>query len=289
MNEKELNQDIKILKNNKVKNNPKLENNLNLSQIMSSLKDLKNTKIENIFQKYNNNEKKEQDKIIKEDKKERIIELMDGKLNISNNENFKSEEEDETFSDISNNSNSSSSIMSFKKYKSKRGGKLELKNVINYRGNKRTIIKRKKYYIYQLLQRWWYALPKWPPDDYDTKELLTKNKLRLVEGKNWKKETDINSDDFQKCIELPGYKYVYFTKDGKIFDFRPEKGKPSFNNLMKLNNIEIHQHLVNALKKQLEELEKRNNINELKLIKQISNQLKIEKLNLKHIQNTQNT
>ena len=151
------------------------------------------------------------------------------------------------------------------------------------KSNKRTILKRKKYYVHQLLQRWWYALPPWPPDNYDTSEKLRENKLRLVEEKNWKKEVEINSDDFKKCLELPGYKYVYITKDGKIYDFRPEKDKPSFNNLMKLDNIELHQYLVNALKKQLEELEKRNFINEKNLRINVKNQLKIAKINLANI------
>jgi hypothetical protein len=213
-------------------------------------------------------------------------------------ENNGEEEEDEEYSKSNSMSGSNSDI-------EKKNSKLKLinkyrrhydtesafkKKVASYKkSNKRTILKRKKYYVYQLLKRWWYALPPWPPENIDVSEKLKQNKLRLIEEKNWKKEVEINSDDFKKCIELPGYKYVYITKEGKVYDFRPEEGKPSFNNLMKLDDIELHQYLVNALKKQLEELEKRNNINEFKLIKQISNQLKIEKLNLKHIQNTQNT
>lgn len=168
---------------------------------------------------------------------------------------------------------------------SKINSKINKINKVNYKkGNKRTILKRKKYYVYQLLQRWWYTLPKWPPENLDMSEKLKENKLRLVEEKNWKKEVEINSDDFKKCIELPGYKYIYITKDGKVYDFRPEKDKPSFNNLMKFSDIELHKHLVNALKKQLEELDKRNYFSEKNLRQNIRNQLAIAKLNLKRIQ-----
>ena len=45
--------------------------------------------------------------------------------------------------------------------------------------------------MHQLLQRWWYALPKWPPDNLDVSEKLKENKLRLVEEKNWKKGHDL--------------------------------------------------------------------------------------------------
>ena len=97
------------------------------------------------------------------------------------------------------------------------------------------------------------------------------------------KEVEVNSDNYKKCLEFPGYKYVYLSKDGKIYDFRPEKDKPNFNNLMKLNNIELRQYLVKALKNQLEELEKRNFISEKLIRENIRNQYKISKLNLKHI------
>ena len=221
----------------------------------------------------------------------------DNDFSISNedNNNKIQEEEDESFSipseEHSNNINDESTKINKKKKKksddkiSKINSKIKKNNTINYKkGNKRTILKRKKYYVYQLLQRWWYALPKWPPDDLDVTEKLRENKLRLVEEKNWKKEVELTSDDFKKCIELPGYKYVYMTKDGKIYDFRPEKDKPSFTNLMKMSDLELHRHLVNALKKQLEELDKRNYYTEKELRQNIRNQLVIAKLNLKHIQ-----
>ena len=170
-------------------------------------------------------------------------------------------------------------------YKRHYENKSTMKKKINFykKSNKKTILKRKEYYVHQLLQRWWYALPPWPPENLDINDKLKENKLRLVEEKNWKKEVSINSDDFQKCIELPGYKYVYITKEGKIYDFRPQEGKPSFNNLMKLNDIELHQYIIKALKNQLNELEKRNYISEKKLRNDIKSQLEIAKNNLSNL------
>ena len=83
---------------------------------------------------------------------------------------------------------------------------------------------------------------------------MKENKLRPVEEKNLKKELEINSDNFKKCVELPGYKYVYFTKEEKVYDLTPKAGKPSFNNLMKLNDIELHQYIVKTLQNQLNDL-----------------------------------
>ena len=204
-------------------------------------------------------------------------------------ENNVEEEEDEEYSKSNSVSDSNSDI-------EKKNSKLKLinkyrrhydtestfkKKVASYKkSNKRTILKRKKYYVYQLLKRWWYALPPWPPENIDVSEKLKKNKLRLIEEKNWKKEVEINSDDFKKCIELPGYKYVYITKEGKVYDFRPEEGKPSFNNLMKLNDIELHQYIVKGLKAQLDILNKKNFNSEKNLRNQIKNKLKIAQTNL---------
>ena len=161
----------------------------------------------------------------------------------------------------------------------------ETKNKIyNYnKSNKITILKRKEVYVNQLLQRWWYALPPWPPENYNTSYKLRKNKLKVVDLTKWNIKPNINSKNYKKCIELPGYKYVYLTYDGKVYDFRPKKNKPTFNNLMKLNDIELHENLVKALKNQLNDLEKRNYYSEADLRENIKNQLEIAETNLKHL------
>ena len=258
--------------------------------------------------KNSENEKVYNDIILKEDNKENDKELVEGNKNneneeekevnndyvesIENNDDMSDNEEEnedlysvssDNISDTSFNPEDKSKLI--KIYRRRNDNDKALKNKIpSYKkGNKKTILKRKKYYVHQLLQRWWYSLPIWPPEDYDTNEKLRENNLRLVEEKNWKKEAEINSDNYKKCIELPGYKYVYLTKDGKVYDFRPEEGKPTFNNLMKLNDVELHQHIVNALRKQLDELEKNNFLSEKKLRTKIKNELKIAKKNLEHL------
>ena len=216
--------------------------------------------------------------IIEKDKEE-TIELKedeDDDFSFSNKIDLNSESESEKEKEKEDNSK----IINI--YKRHYENKSTMKKKINFykKSNKKTILKRKEYYVHQLLQRWWYALPPWPPNNYDTSQKLEENKLRLVQEENWKKEIDINSDNYKKCVELPGYKYVYITKEGKIFDFRPEEGKPSYNNLMKLSDIDLHQYIVTALKNQLNDLEKKNYYSEVKLKNDIKNQLKIAKRNL---------
>ena len=124
---------------------------------------------------------------------------------------------------------------------------------------KSVILKPKGTLVYELLERWWYALPDWPPNNYDDTQKLIENRLRLVKINDWRREPKYK-DNFEKCMELPGFKYVYLNSEGKVFDFRPEEGKPSYNNLIKLSEVKLSEYLVIAYKGQLEELEKRNSI-----------------------------
>ena len=269
------------------------------------------TKLINKKRKNSEDEKDDNEIILKKEIKEDNRESIEGNENKENEEEkglnndyvesiedddmSDNEEENEDLYSISSDNISDTSFSQedksklIKKYRRRNDNEKTLKNKIpSYKkGNKKTILKRKKYYVHQLLQRWWYSLPMWPPENYDISEKLRENNLRLVEEKNWKKEAEINSDNYKKCIELPGYKYVYLTKDGKIYDFRPEEGKPTFNNLMKLSDIELHQHIVNALRKQLDELEKKNFLSEKKLRTKIKNELKIAKKNLEHLKGNQ--
>ena len=271
----------------------------------------KESKLLNKKRENSENEKDDNEIILKEENNEDDKESLEGNDINENeeekgidNDNVKSlenddmsdnEEEDEDLYSISSDNISDTSFNPedksklIKIYRRRNDNNKALKDKIpSYKeGNKNTILKRKKYYVHQLLQRWWYSLPMWPPENYDTSEKLRENNLRLVEEKNWKKEAEINSDNYKKCIELPGYKYVYLTKDGKVHDFRPEEGKPTFNNLMKLSDIELHQHIVNALRNQLDELEKNKFLSEKKLRTKIKNELKIAKKNLEHLKGKQ--
>ena len=270
------------------------------------------TKLLNKKRKNSKNEKDDNEIILKDENNEDDKESLKGNENNENEEKkgnnndyvesienddeiSDNEEENEDLYSISSDNISDTSFNPedksklIKKYRRRNDNDKTLKDKIpSYKkGNKNTILKRKKYYVHQLLQRWWYSLPMWPPENYDTSEKLRENNLRLVEEKNWKKEAEINSDNCKKCLELPGYKYVYLTKDGKVYDFRPEEGKPTFNNLMKLSDIELHQHIVNALRNQLDQLEKNNFLSEKKLRTKIKNELKIAKKNLEHLKGKQ--
>ena len=87
------------------------------------------------------------------------------------------------------------------------------------------------------------------------------------------KEPKLDKDNYEKCFELPGFKYVYLNTDGKVFDFRPEEGKPSYNNFIKLSEKQLYEYLIKALKTQLEVLEKQNSVQQNNLKKSIKEKL----------------
>ena len=174
---------------------------------------------------------------------------------------------------------SQSSTTSFSSYKNKKRNLTKNKSNINL--TKKRVIKtsskkiknNQSNLVNELLCRWWYALPQWPPEDYDISDKLREKKLRLINIKGWKKEPKNDEKGYEKCIQLPGFKYVVSDSNGKIYDFRPQKGKPSYSNFIKMPKKQLCRLLLEALKKQLEELNNRKIVSEQELRKTIKNKL----------------
>ena len=144
-------------------------------------------------------------------------------------------------------------------------------------------MKPKSSLVYKILKRWWYALPKWPPENYDPSETLKENKLRVVQLADWKKEPNIDENNFNKCFELSGFKCVYLDANGMTHDLRPQENKPSYNSLMKKPDTELYQLLVTALQKQLEELNAIDSKQNTTLKKDLQNELKLAENSLHKI------
>ena len=208
-----------------------------------------------------------------EDEDDSYDEDYDEEDDKSYSEGDESESSEENYSsESSKNKKPSNNPQSHKKIISK-SNNISTKKESGISSTKKITLKPKGILVNELLKRWWYALPPWPPENYDTSEKLKENKLRLVKIADWKKEPKLDKDNFEKCFELTGYKYVYLNNDGKIFDLRPEEGKPSYNNFIKLPDVKLHEYLLKALKGQLEELEKRNSVNEKELRQNIKEKI----------------
>ena len=284
--------------NNKIEINKNKENKPQDSGKKSKILEKRDKKKPNEEKKIEN-KNKDKDMLNKkrnreENKKEIKKEIKKEKVNKKyiSDEESESDSEDKSYSgesddESSSESYSSSSKHSAKKIKSKPKSKPKIKKIKKSEKNEKSEKKEKKEekstpkkkslkpkgnLVMDILKRWWYVLPEWPPENYDTSEKLKENKLRLVKIIDWKKEPKFDKDNLEKCYELPGYKYVYVNTEGKVFDFRPEEGKPSYKNLIQLPDVKLYEYLTKALKGQLEELEKRNNVLEKDLRKIIKEQ-----------------
>ena len=73
---------------------------------------------------------------------------------------------------------------------------------------------QKKEVIVDILRRWWYCMPDWPPINYDYTDVLKSKNLRLVELNNWKLEAAVDREGREKVFELAGFKGVF--KNAKV-------------------------------------------------------------------------
>ena len=106
----------------------------------------------------------------------------------------------------------------------------------------------------KILQRWWYALEDWPPEEYQYANQLVENKLRLVSKENWSVEPVLSENGLEKVLPVPGYAGLFVTHIGNVKDLRPTQSCPSFDNIFNKPMQEIREILVKALSNQIEQL-----------------------------------
>eukprot|EP00392_Amoebophrya_sp_AT5.2_P014244 g14391.t1 len=90
--------------------------------------------------------------------------------------------------------------------------------------------------ISDILSRWWYVFPVWPPPHFDYKRALRKLHLREVEIRDWQVEPEYKEVDgvkLQKVYQLGNFKGCFRNGQEKFFDMRPKTSCPSFANLQK--------------------------------------------------------
>jgi hypothetical protein len=115
---------------------------------------------------------------------------------------------------------------------------------------------KKEKLISDILCRWWYVLPEWPPANFDYKAELDNRKLRLIESlDDWENAEDVDNKGFTKCYKLSQFVGVYRDAKGNLVDCRPNKGKPSFNNFNKMNEQQLTEVLKKSIAGQLAALQ----------------------------------
>ena len=112
----------------------------------------------------------------------------------------------------------------------------------------------KEQLVAEILCRWWYCMPAWPPKDYDFESELHKRGFRKVSLDDWEDAHDVDDKKKTKCYGLSQFPGVFRDCHGDLVDCRPNEGKPSFNNLISKTEKELHALLNKALEGQLAQL-----------------------------------
>jgi len=127
--------------------------------------------------------------------------------------------------------------------------------------------------VYNVLKRWWYCMPEWPPANFDYSAELEKRKLRKIDFKYWRIERDVDERGYKKVYEIPSYPGVFKNAQGENVDLRPRENCPCYEVMKKKSMDELLELLAKALKNQIEALEKSGN-NDEELMKDLQRELK---------------
>lgn len=113
----------------------------------------------------------------------------------------------------------------------------------------------KEQLVADLLCRWWYVLPDWPPTDeaYYQAELARRS-LRKVTIEEWEWLPEVDEKGRRKVYELSQYRGMFRNSDGDLINTRPQETCPCFANFMKKDVTELYDLLVLAYENQLKDL-----------------------------------
>ena len=132
----------------------------------------------------------------------------------------------------------------------------------------------KEQLVADLLCRWWYVLPDWPPANFDYGKSLRENNLRVVPLDKWETEEDFDSEKRMKCYALSQYQGMFRDALGALRDLRPLEGKPCYTEFVKKSEKELAGLLAQALSKQIEILTNSSEKNTQSLIVELKEKLK---------------
>jgi hypothetical protein len=94
--------------------------------------------------------------------------------------------------------------------------------------------------------RWSYALPAWPPKDFDYSSKLKEQGLRRVEFARFKAEPELDADNLKKVYEVEHFEGRYRDSAGVTYDLRPKESCPSLANFSKMQKEELQRLLMKA-------------------------------------------
>lgn len=99
----------------------------------------------------------------------------------------------------------------------------------------------------ELAVRWWYALPAWPPADFNYAAALASHSLRAVDVDTFRSAPEFDLlTGFKKVHAVECYVGIYRDLEGNMYDLRPKESAPSLRNLQRMPLTHLHQLLQKA-------------------------------------------
>eukprot|EP00922_Rhytidocystis_sp_ex-Travisia-forbesii_P049768 GHVS01074060.1.p1 GENE.GHVS01074060.1~~GHVS01074060.1.p1 ORF type:complete len:417 (-),score=76.37 GHVS01074060.1:1571-2821(-) len=114
----------------------------------------------------------------------------------------------------------------------------------------------KQQLVAQFLKRWWFALPPWPPTDYDFNKVLEQRKLKWISLGEWEDAEDVDEKGYTKVYQISSFPGVFRDPNGEALDLRPKDSCPSYSNFIVKSELELLQLISKAINQQLVELQK---------------------------------
>ncbi|CAD7966903.1 unnamed protein product [Amoebophrya sp. A120] len=106
--------------------------------------------------------------------------------------------------------------------------------------------------ISDILSRWWYVFPQWPPPDFDYSRALRKQGLREVPIPEFLNAPEIDPQtQLKKVYQLGNFRGLFRDSNNHMHDMRPKDSCPSYVNLAKRPWQELCQFAVRAVENQM--------------------------------------
>lgn len=105
--------------------------------------------------------------------------------------------------------------------------------------------------ISDILSRWWFVFPIWPPKDFDYKHELQKRGYREVKIKDWP-TTKEEEDGLKKVYQLGNFEGVFRNSENKMLDMRPKSTCPCYVNLQRQPMNKLVEFVIRAYENQIE-------------------------------------
>jgi hypothetical protein len=102
----------------------------------------------------------------------------------------------------------------------------------------------------EVLCRWWYGLPDWPPP-LDWRAELRKRGYREVDIPAWEDADDPDGDGLRKAYAIGHYPGLFRNAEGKLLDLRPQESCPCYNNMVRKSKGELAELLAKCYANQI--------------------------------------